>query len=210
MNYIELINLFWQTRRTVRLTCAEADLYYFLMQESNIRGWENPFECSNGIICAVIGIGENTLINARKRLQQKGLIAFVAGQRKHKSPVYTLLYSKKESIQESIEEVIESGKTGESCAGKTEAKSKGNNVKKRTPDFMPPSAKEVETYCLERKNRINAQRFIDFYTAKNWLIGRSKMKDWKAAIRTWEQRQESAIHPAVDYKPQNKMFDERF
>lgn len=58
MNYIELINHFWKERRRTRLASTEADLYYFLMQESNIRGWENPFECSNGLIAATIGVTE--------------------------------------------------------------------------------------------------------------------------------------------------------
>lgn len=79
MNYIELINHFWKERRRTRLTSTEADIYYFLMQESNIRGWENPLECSNALIAATIGVTEKTLIEARSRLQQKGLISFRAG-----------------------------------------------------------------------------------------------------------------------------------
>jgi len=56
------------------------------------------------------------------------------------------------------------------------------------PSFSPPSIEEVKSYCSERKNGIDAERFIDFYASKGWLIGKSKMKDWKAAIRTWERR----------------------
>ena len=101
MNYIQLINLFWQTRREVRITSVEADLYFFLLQESNNRNWENPFECPNGLICVTIGVTEKTMIEARNRLQQKGLIKFDPGKRKTKSPVYTILncniYSKKVS-----------------------------------------------------------------------------------------------------------------
>jgi hypothetical protein len=99
MNYIELINLFWQTRRTVRLSSAEADLYYFLMQECNVRNWENPFGCPNGLICATIGFSEKTLIDVRNRLQQKGLIEFKPGQRKTAPPLYSLLYCKNVSIK---------------------------------------------------------------------------------------------------------------
>lgn len=99
MNYIQLINLFWQTRREVRITSVEADLYFFLLQESNNRNWENPFECPNGLICVTIGVTEKTMIEARNRLQQKGLIKFESGKRKTKSPVYTILncniYSKR-------------------------------------------------------------------------------------------------------------------
>ena len=67
MNYIELINLFWQTRRRVRLSSVEADLYFFLLQECNTQNWENPFECPNGLICVSIGMSEPTLIDARNR-----------------------------------------------------------------------------------------------------------------------------------------------
>lgn len=102
MNYIELINQFWQTRRRVRLTSVEADLYFCLLQECNLRGWANPFECPNGLICATIGVSESTLIDVRNRLQQKGFIKFVSGCRKVKSPVYTVLYFENPSINPSI------------------------------------------------------------------------------------------------------------
>lgn len=59
--------------------------------------------------------------------------------------------------------------------------------------FSPPLFEEVQAYCKERNNGIDAQQFIDFYTAKNWYIGKNKMKDWKAAVRTWEQRRKSEV-----------------
>jgi len=54
--------------------------------------------------------------------------------------------------------------------------------------FVPPTYEEVDAYCKERNNNVDPQRFIDFYSAKGWMIGKNKMKDYKAAIRTWEQR----------------------
>ena len=54
--------------------------------------------------------------------------------------------------------------------------------------FKKPTLQEVEEYCKERNNEINPQRFIDFYESKNWMIGKNKMKDWKACIRTWERK----------------------
>lgn len=63
------------------------------------------------------------------------------------------------------------------------------NIKERSAKrFMPPTIKEVTEYCLERKNYINPQQFVDYYTAKGWKVGNTPMKDWKAAVRTWEQR----------------------
>lgn len=60
--------------------------------------------------------------------------------------------------------------------------------KKSATRFTPPTVEEVRTYCQERNNNIDAERFVDFYAAKGWKIGSSSMKDWKAAIRTWEKR----------------------
>lgn len=90
MTYIEYINQFWQIRRSVRITSLQADLYFFLLKECNERNWEPSFSISNGIICASIGITEPSLIDARNRLQQLGLIDFDKGVSKQKSPVYYL------------------------------------------------------------------------------------------------------------------------
>lgn len=53
--------------------------------------------------------------------------------------------------------------------------------------FIPPTVEEVREYCTERQNSVDAEAFIDFYESKGWMIGKNKMKDWKAAVRTWEQ-----------------------
>lgn len=58
--------------------------------------------------------------------------------------------------------------------------------------FTPPSVEEVAAYCLERGNSVSPQRFVDFYAAKGWRVGSAAMKDWRAAVRTWEDRDE---HP---------------
>jgi len=54
--------------------------------------------------------------------------------------------------------------------------------------FTPPTVEEVARYCAERHNGIDPETFIDFYTSKGWKVGNAKMKDWKAAVRTWEKR----------------------
>lgn len=59
---------------------------------------------------------------------------------------------------------------------------------KRKDKFIKPTLEEVKNYCEERNNGIDAEQFIDFYESKDWLIGKNKMKDWKACIRTWERR----------------------
>lgn len=54
--------------------------------------------------------------------------------------------------------------------------------------FTPPPVEEVSAYCRERGNTVDPQHFCDFYAAKGWKVGNQPMKDWKAAVRTWEQR----------------------
>lgn len=61
-------------------------------------------------------------------------------------------------------------------------------VEKSTSRFTPPTKQQVKQYCLERKNDIDPEEFIDFYQSKGWLVGKTKMKDWKSAIRNWERR----------------------
>ena len=56
--------------------------------------------------------------------------------------------------------------------------------------FVPPTVEEVQTYCRERKNSVDAAVFVDFYQTNGWLQGKGKpIKDWKAAVRTWERRE---------------------
>lgn len=59
---------------------------------------------------------------------------------------------------------------------------------KESKKFVKPTIEDIQDYCLERKNGINANAFYDFYESKDWMVGKNKMKDWKACIRTWEQR----------------------
>lgn len=60
------------------------------------------------------------------------------------------------------------------------------NKKKRK--FTPPSVDEVRAYCNERGNGVDPEQFVAFYTSKGWKVGNNPMKDWKAAVITWEKR----------------------
>lgn len=53
--------------------------------------------------------------------------------------------------------------------------------------FSPPAVDDVAAYCQERRNGINAQHFVDYYASRNWMLGKVKMSDWRAAVRTWER-----------------------
>ena len=53
--------------------------------------------------------------------------------------------------------------------------------------FIPPKREEVQAYCQERQNDVDVERFVDYYTSNGWMVGKNRMKDWKAAVRTWEK-----------------------
>lgn len=61
--------------------------------------------------------------------------------------------------------------------------------------FAPPTVEEVNAYCQERGNRVDAAHFVDYYTANGWRVGKNPMKDWKAAVRTWEKKADDSAKP---------------
>ena len=61
--------------------------------------------------------------------------------------------------------------------------------KKSSSHFQKPSLDEIRQYCISRGNKVDAEQFFNFYESKGWIIGKSPMKDWRAAVRTWEKRE---------------------
>ena len=74
--------------------------------------------------------------------------------------------------------------------------------------FTPPSLNDVESYCRERQNNVDAARFVDYYTANGWRIGKTTMKDWRAAVRTWERNEPKQAQPANRYDQIKKLMEE--
>ena len=66
------------------------------------------------------------------------------------------------------------------------SKNSNDNEKGRASRFTPPDFSEVQAYCQERGKGVDPERWFNYYTANGWMVGKNKMKDWKAAVRTWE------------------------
>ena len=62
---------------------------------------------------------------------------------------------------------------------------KGTTTKRKR--FEKPSISDIKQYCIERNNCVNAEQFYDYYESNGWKVGKNSMKDWKAAVRTWER-----------------------
>ena len=117
---------------------------------------------------------------------------------------YTLDVSKMDT------ECIQNGYIGKDSIGKVsidkdsiDKDSKGESVRgEKAKRFYPPTLDEVKQYCEERKNNIDPMAFIDFYSSKGWMIGKNRMKDWKAAVRTWERKRKE------ESKTESSVYDE--
>lgn len=84
----------------------------------------------------------------------------------------------------------------------TNADSDGADASKKNRRFKKPTIEEIEAYCKERNNNIDPKHFYSYYEARGWLLGKTKMKSWKATVHTWEQRdykKESSSSATKDY-----------
>ena len=103
-----------------------------------------------------------------------------------------------------VENYPESNK---SFYNKSSLDNKGDNppalpqVSKKSKRFVKPTLDDVQAYCRERQNNVDPESFVDFYESKGWKVGNQSMKDWKAAVRTWERRDNK--------RPRYKTRDER-
>ncbi len=183
MTYIELINAVWELREQGVITMHEHDLYNYLLHKCNRLNWKNPFCQSTSIMCAVLGVNRNALLDRRRRLKQLGLITYKEGKARTKPAEYRIL-----NIEN---KVYPFNKNQYSVPSKTK------KPKVRKEPFCPPQLEEVVQYCAERNNEVDAQAFIDFYQSKNWMIGFNRMKDWRAAVRSWKKKSSHEIHNAI-------------
>lgn len=118
-----------------------------------------------------------------------------AKETEREAPNHRSITTVKPNDNQSITEAEPKEKEKEKAKANVKAKEnvKGNEPAKafcaETPRrFSKPTVDEIRVYCRERGNAVDAQRFFDFYEAKGWLVGNQPMKDWQAAVRTWEGR----------------------
>jgi len=76
----------------------------------------------------------------------------------------------------------------ESCKIRLEENRLDKNIKESRGAFRPPTTQEVKNYVSTREINIDVDRFVDFYASKGWMVGKNRMKDWQAAVRNWEKR----------------------
>lgn len=120
--------------------------------------------------------------------------------RKHKGNQYSKNLEQMEQMEQVFQNGTDNGNVNvndsdndnepTNMVGDIKKKTSNEVKKKKSPvtRFVPPTVEEVRVYCLERGDGIDAQHFVDYYTARGWKYGNTAIKDWKACVRIWEQR----------------------
>ena len=81
-----------------------------------------------------------------------------------------------------------------------ETKEKNTLCARERKVFVKPTVAEVDAYCRSRNNFVDAEKFVNFYESKGWKVGNQPMKDWKAAVRTWEKGDRNGVNKSVSAK----------
>jgi DNA-binding transcriptional MerR regulator len=142
------------------------------------------FISSLGNISNATGISIQTIRTILKKLEKTNEIEV-----KSTSQFTIVTISKYDCYQEQNDETNKPLTNNQQATNKQLTTNK--NEKKERMLFIVPSLQEVSAYCQERNNNVDSQKFFNFYESKGWMVGKNKMKDWKAAVRTWEDKSKS-------------------
>lgn len=133
-------------------------------------------------------------------ISEKRAISGRAGGNSNKNKNFA--YANNEAKNKATLKANKETNTKANTENESENENENENVIKgaaKNKRFIPPDYTKVYEYCLERNNGISAQEFVDFYQSKDWMIGKNKMKDWKAAIRTWERNKSNIKNEKTGY-----------
>jgi len=110
-----------------------------------------------------------------------------------------------ENNSETNGEQIENNNKNVNNANKVKNVKKIIGDKPQTAKFIPPTIEQVQEYCTERNNTVDAEKFVNHYAASNWFRGKTKIKNWKACVITWEKNDKQ--QPTYQ-KPKGVSFDD--
>ena len=171
-----------------------------------VRIWKNHFELlmkvrskseRNALAFAMISFGFTGKIPSDLKLNQSNLILFEAIKNnfiaKKQGGREKQLANSSQTVSQSlsdnryqITDNIHSLDKSSSCINTQNEKQLDlETAIKKVTRFVKPTAEEIKSYCEETERQIDADRFLDYYNANGWKVGKNPMKDWKAAVRNW-------------------------
>jgi hypothetical protein len=194
---------FWQDPFIIELTPEEKYFYLYLMTNSKTKQC-GCYEISKRVMVLETGYNSETIEKLLNKFVDYGKVEYNDKTNEillknwlhynsYKSPkvLYCIEGEVKEIKHKPFAEYLADRLSIDytyTMHTETQKEEEEEKEKEETVRFTPPAISEIRDYCNERSNNINAEQFHDFYSAKGWMVGKNKMKDWRAAVRTWERR----------------------
>lgn len=182
------------------------NLYYWIMKnEANDKNYHDGYYWTYNSAKAFHELfpyaSDHRIRNALKHLEEEGLI--VTGNYNQSAYDRTMWYALTKTAKCILQNYkMEVVKTQNGSCKNTKPIPNNNTDNKTNKKNMPPTLEDVKEYCRSRSNGIDAEAFIDYYQQQGWkLANGNKMKDWQAAIRTWEKREKKKEPKRPEIKP---------
>lgn len=156
---------------------------------------------TNEYFANLYGVSKTTISLLIKNLIEKG---YINSQISYKEGTKEILYRYLSIVNDPIKENLNTPIKENLKDNNTYINNTINNTYNNK--FIKPTIEDVKQYCLERNNNIDAENFVDYYNSNGWKVGKNPMKDWKAAIRTWEKRNKGGNNN-TNYKESVKIRD---
>lgn len=196
MNYLAEIKAFYDWLELNPQPNQVIALWHALMSIANKTRWSDTFTVAQSILGLRSGLSASALKRARNQLASLGLIEWKSrggnlSATYHMNSVVALFGLQSEPQSEPQTEPQSEPQSEPQCGpiNKHKLKQEKEVPKGTKKKFTPPTILEVAEYCVERNNGLDAEAFVDYYTANGWMQGQGKpIKDWKACVRTWEKR----------------------
>ena len=180
-------------------------LYFFAIEHCNRLGWKSKFGLPTTMAMEAIGIKSyKTYKKTLTDLIEWGFIVMVQKSTNQYSANVIALVKNTKAQTKALDKAMAKHTTKQGEYIKTiEPLTLEQDVTPSNKKFIKPTFEQVKAYCIERKNTIDPQQFIDYYDARGWMLNKVKMKDWKAAVRTWEKNQTKTDKPNLIDKWKN-------
>ena len=160
-------------------------------------------------ICNICNISRRTVINILTTLVERGLVVKRETLRNGvKYREYTIVHGGVQKLHGGVQKLHGgSAKIAPNNKIDNNIYNKSLSITRTRERFTRPTVEEVAAYCRERGNGIDAEQFCAFYESKGWVVGNAPMKDWRAAVRTWEKRREKEVAPRKREEKRLSVFE---
>jgi hypothetical protein len=223
------------------ITPTHTAVYFFCIEHCNRLGWKSKFGLPTQMAMEAIGVKNwRTYTKAFNDIVDWGFIKIIQKSKNQYSSNIIAIVKNTKALPKAITEANATtdteANTEAATVKNTKALSKAiqkhsqkqrngiahidkpynyrtiEQVGEKSTRFIPPTLEDIKNYCLERKNYVDADKFFDFYESKGWMVGKNKMKDWRASVRTWEKEKKGSQSrvgqslPPVDENEKNKLL----